>query len=107
MANAFSSLGAKKPLSGVLVISLVYAVYKARKQFKLNIQGSDKKKQPQQNKKKHKRVGVNADFFEQMKKLLPICIPGVFSKESGLLIVLASVLIARTWLDIWFSGFNG
>ncbi|KAI8074343.1 ABC transporter transmembrane region 2-domain-containing protein [Gilbertella persicaria] len=102
MANAFSSLGAKKPLSGVLVISLVYAVYKARKQFKLNIQGSDKKKQPQQNKKKHKRVGVNADFFEQMKKLLPICIP-----ESGLLIVLASVLIARTWLDIWFSGFNG
>jgi hypothetical protein len=32
---------------------------------------------------------------------------GLFSKESGLLVVLATVLIARTWLDIWFSGFNG
>lgn len=32
---------------------------------------------------------------------------GLFSKESCLLVVLASVLIARTWLDIWFSGFNG
>ncbi|OBZ84181.1 ATP-binding cassette sub-family D member 3 [Choanephora cucurbitarum] len=94
MANAFSSLGSKKPLSGVLVISLVYAIYKARKQFKLNIQGSNKNANVQQNKKKHRKVGVNADFFEQMKKLLPICIP-------------ASVLIARTWLDIWFSGFNG
>ncbi|KAI8373448.1 ABC transporter transmembrane region 2-domain-containing protein [Choanephora cucurbitarum] len=107
MANAFSSLGSKKPLSGVLVISLVYAIYKARKQFKLNIQGNNKNANVQQNKKKHRKVGVNADFFEQMKKLLPICIPGVFSKESGLLVILASVLIARTWLDIWFSGFNG
>ncbi|CAO3703667.1 unnamed protein product [Rhizopus stolonifer] len=42
-----------------------------------------------------------------MKRLFPICVPGLFSKESGLLVVLASVLIARTWLDIWFSGFNG
>ncbi|KAI8382979.1 ABC transporter transmembrane region 2-domain-containing protein [Blakeslea trispora] len=107
MANAFSSLDAKKPLSGVLVISFVYAIYKARKQFKLNVQNSDKKSHVQQNKKKHRKVGVNADFFEQMKRLLPICIPGVFSKESGLLVILATVLIARTWLDIWFSGFNG
>ena len=27
--------------------------------------------------------------------------------ESGLLVSLAGVLIARTWLDIWFSSFNG
>ncbi|KAJ1499288.1 ATP-binding cassette sub- D member 3, partial [Coelomomyces lativittatus] len=39
--------------------------------------------------------------------LLPICIPGWKSKESGYLVCLALVLIARTWLDIWFSGFNG
>ncbi|CAO3607419.1 unnamed protein product [Cunninghamella echinulata] len=42
-----------------------------------------------------------------MRRLLPICIPGPLSKEAGLLFILASVLIARTWLDIWFSGFNG
>ncbi|RHZ61634.1 hypothetical protein Glove_346g28 [Diversispora epigaea] len=54
-----------------------------------------------------KRVGVDAQFFAQIKKLLPICIPGLASKETALLFGLAMVLIARTWLDIWFSGFNG
>lgn len=53
------------------------------------------------------RVGVNKRFFEQMRKLLPILVPGPFSRESGLLVSLAGVLIARTWLDIWFSAFNG
>jgi ATP-binding cassette subfamily D (ALD) protein 3 len=129
MANVFSTLaqGTKKPLSGILVVSLIYAIYKAKKQFKLNINGNKSSPQQQASKKKqHKKVGVNTEFFEQMKKLLPICVPGklglytksprdgilisrlgLFSKESGLLVVLATVLIARTWLDIWFSGFNG
>jgi ATP-binding cassette subfamily D (ALD) protein 3 len=80
MANVFSTLaqGTKKPLSGVLVVSLIYAIYKAKKQFKLNINRGDKNSPQQQpnKKKQHKKVGVNADFFEQMKKLLPICVPG-------------------------------
>lgn len=74
MANVFSTLGqGKKPLTGVLVISLIYAVHKARQQFKNNIKAS----LPQPSKKKYKKVGVNAEFFEQMKKLLPICVPGI------------------------------
>jgi ATP-binding cassette subfamily D (ALD) protein 3 len=103
MAQAFSALRQKvgKPLSGVLVLSLIYAIYKAKQQYKVKDTKSAAAK------KKSQKVGVNSEFIEQMKKLLPICIPGVFSKESGLLVVLASVLIARTWLDIWFSGFNG
>ncbi|KAI8643906.1 ABC transporter transmembrane region 2-domain-containing protein [Parasitella parasitica] len=112
MTNVFSTLGqkSKKSLSGVLVVSLIYAIYKAKKQFTKNIAGTsinNKKPASQESKKKQKKVGVNSEFIEQMKKLLPICVPGVFSKESGLLVILASVLIARTWLDIWFSGFNG
>ncbi|KAI9139562.1 ABC transporter transmembrane region 2-domain-containing protein [Paraphysoderma sedebokerense] len=42
---------------------------------------------------REKKVGVDARFLAQMKKLLPICVPGIFSREAG--------------LDIWFSGFNG
>ncbi|RIA80538.1 ABC transporter transmembrane region 2-domain-containing protein [Glomus cerebriforme] len=57
--------------------------------------------------RKQRRIGVDARFLAQIKKLLPICIPGIASKESALLVSLAMVLIARTWLDIWFSGFNG
>lgn len=54
-----------------------------------------------------KRVGVNAQFLQQLRKLLPICIPSVYSREFGLLMTLAVVLLGRTWLDIWFSAFNG
>jgi len=54
-----------------------------------------------------KRVGVDAQFVRQLKKLLPICIPSVYSREFGLLFTLAVVLLGRTWLDIWFSAFNG
>lgn len=53
------------------------------------------------------RVGVNMRFLRQMKMLLPVLVPGPFSREAGLLVALAGVLIARTWLDIWFSAFNG
>lgn len=77
MANAFSSLtNGKKPISGVLVVSLIYAIYKARQQFKINVGANKPTSTQQQQKKKHRKVGVNAEFFEQMKKLLPICIPG-------------------------------
>jgi hypothetical protein len=57
--------------------------------------------------KKSDKVGVNLNFLMQMKKLLPICVPGLFCRESGLLTILALILICRTYLDIWFSGFNG
>jgi ATP-binding cassette subfamily D (ALD) protein 3 len=77
MANAFSTLSqGKKPLSGVLVVSLIYAIYKAKKQFKINVTSTTSTPSQQSNKKKYKKVGVNAEFFEQMKKLLPICVPG-------------------------------
>ncbi|KAG0200829.1 hypothetical protein BGX33_010745, partial [Mortierella sp. NVP41] len=43
---------------------------------------------------KPRRVGVDKHFLEQLKKLLPICIPGFASKEAGLLAALATILIA-------------
>lgn len=73
MANSFSSLTQKKSLSGVVVISIIYAIYKLKKQFKPK---STSTKPKDNDKKKHKKVGVNSDFIEQMKKLLPVCIPG-------------------------------
>ncbi|KAJ1650079.1 hypothetical protein IWQ61_009019, partial [Dispira simplex] len=57
--------------------------------------------------KKHRRIGVDAQFVAEIKRLLPICIPGFKSTEFFLLVALAGVLIIRSWLDIWFSSFNG
>ncbi|TPX33695.1 hypothetical protein SmJEL517_g03466 [Synchytrium microbalum] len=46
-------------------------------------------------------------FSAQIMRLLPILIPGLFCKEVVLIVSLGTILIFRTWLDIWFSGFNG
>ncbi|ORY95546.1 ABC transporter transmembrane region 2-domain-containing protein [Syncephalastrum racemosum] len=111
MANVLSVLAKKRTLSA-LVIALIYCLFKAKRHYQQQYspqqqQPSTSSHQRNQKRSKHAKVGVNAHFIKQMKQLLPICIPGLFTKEAGLLGALATVLIARTWLDIWFSGFNG
>jgi len=59
------------------------------------------------NKLKKRTAAVDKRFFEQIRKLIPILVPSVKSKEFALVVSLAVVLILRTYLDIWFSGFNG
>ncbi|KAJ2956752.1 hypothetical protein NQZ79_g7414 [Umbelopsis isabellina] len=114
MAQALSVLSSKRRTLGPVVLLLFFALYKNKKtivnfvQSTLkdpNLQQTASSKQKQ--KQTRKKVGVNATFFRQMAKLLPICIPSVASRETALLTALAVVLIARTWLDIWFSAFNG
>ncbi|CAO3690184.1 unnamed protein product [Rhizopus stolonifer] len=73
--------------NSALVVSLVYAVYKVKKHAQLR--------------------SKEAEFFLHIKTMLPLCVPSLFSKESGLLVLITSVLVTRTWLDIWFSGFHG
>lgn len=93
----------------VMTLTSLYMLNKRRREAlrsatrDLNLAKSDADNKEQ----KKKRVGVDAQFVSQLKRLLPICIPGWTSKEMGLLGGLALILIARTWLDIWFSGFNG
>ena len=53
------------------------------------------------------KVGVNKQFFRQLQYLVPICIPGVKSKEFLLIVCLCITLVSRTTLDIWLSSFNG
>lgn len=51
--------------------------------------------------KKSTKAHVNSAFFKQLRKLLPILIPGFWSVESGLLFVIALSLIGRSMSDIW------
>ncbi|KAJ8655874.1 hypothetical protein O0I10_008538 [Lichtheimia ornata] len=114
MAQVLSVL-TKKRSAAALIIALVYALFKVKSHFQRQAAAtnnarkgsSTSNQQHRKGKASKQRVGVNSHFFKQMRELLPICIPGLFSKEAGLLGALATVLIARTWLDIWFSGFNG
>ena len=100
----------RRKFTMLLVLSLtsMYMLNKHRKEaMRTATRGVDLTKGGLDAGQKKKRVGVDAQFLSQLKRLLPICIPGWTSKEMGLLTGLAVILIARTWLDIWFSGFNG
>ncbi|XP_077287876.1 ATP binding cassette subfamily D member Pmp70 [Arctopsyche grandis] len=44
---------------------------------------------------------VDAKFFRQLRALLHIMIPGLWSKESGFLFLVAGSLVARTLCDLW------
>jgi ATP-binding cassette, subfamily D (ALD), member 3 len=113
MAPALSTLSSKKNTVGSIALVLFFTLYRNKQaiakflQSTLKEPSNTKASTRSQKKSVRKKVGVNATFFRQMAKLLPICIPSAVSRETSLLAALAIVLIARTWLDIWFSAFNG
>lgn len=84
----------------VATIIYIYLTKKVRKskEFSINNNASSKSKK--------NNVGINGKFISHMKRLIPIIMPSIFSVETSMVIGLGFVLIARTWLDIWFSAFN-
>ena len=50
---------------------------------------------------------LNLDFFRNLRKLLGIVLPGVWSKEFGLLGAHSLTLVARTFLSIYVAGLEG
>ncbi|XP_022115512.2 ATP-binding cassette sub-family D member 3 [Pieris rapae] len=51
--------------------------------------------------KKSTKAQVNAKFFKELNALWKIMVPGVWTKESGLMVLIALSLIARTMCDLW------
>jgi ATP-binding cassette, subfamily D (ALD), peroxisomal long-chain fatty acid import protein len=60
---------------------------------------------------KNKRISgsgnVDAQFFERIKHLLKIVIPGFNSKEFKYVTVLTLLLVLRTQMSIWLADVNG
>ncbi|CAL1538009.1 unnamed protein product [Lymnaea stagnalis] len=54
----------------------------------------------QHGQKKEKAV-VNSVFFARLGKILKVLIPGVFTKETFYLAIVAVSLVARTYADVW------
>ncbi|CAG8608248.1 16375_t:CDS:2, partial [Dentiscutata erythropus] len=84
----------------IIVVGYFIKQYVAEEKRKKAAQEASNSSSGQDKSRRTKKIGVDARFFAQIKKLMPICIPGLASKESALLVSLALVLIARTWLDI-------
>ncbi|EXX78280.1 uncharacterized protein OCT59_022927 [Rhizophagus irregularis] len=54
-----------------------------------------------------KRVEVDAIFFERLKRILKIVIPGIRSKELWLLIIHSGFLVFRTILSVYVAALDG
>jgi hypothetical protein len=54
-----------------------------------------------------KKVALDKNFVEQFKFLLRIVLPGVKSKEAGILGLHTLFLIARTFLSIFIARLDG
>uniref|UniRef100_A0A8C8F3E3 ATP-binding cassette, sub-family D (ALD), member 3b n=1 Tax=Oncorhynchus tshawytscha TaxID=74940 RepID=A0A8C8F3E3_ONCTS len=47
------------------------------------------------------RTVVDKVFFARILKIVKIMVPGVFCKESGYCLLIAAMLVARTYCDVW------
>jgi ATP-binding cassette subfamily D (ALD) long-chain fatty acid import protein len=54
-----------------------------------------------------KGVGVNAAFLKQIKFLLRICIPSIFSETAGILALHTMFLILRTYISVFVARLDG
>lgn len=55
---------------------------------------------------KRERVAVNGVFFRRLLALLRIVMPGMFTPEAGFAAVVAAMMCARTFCDLWTLRVN-
>nr|KAF6442990.1 ATP binding cassette subfamily D member 3 [Molossus molossus] len=70
----------------------------------LGLQGKKNGKSPLKNNEKEgkkERAMVNKVFFSRLSRILKILVPRTFCKETGYLILIAVMLLSRTYCDVW------
>lgn len=73
-----------------------------------NINGTDHQKQRcDEDATKKTSPALNREFLEQLKRMLTILIPGIWTKEFGILSMHTLSLICRTFLSIYVATLDG
>ncbi|KAM8789093.1 ATP-binding cassette sub-family D member 3 isoform 2-T2 [Rhynchonycteris naso] len=70
----------------------------------LGLHGKKNGKPPLQNNEKEgkkERAMVDKVFFSRLARILKIMVPRTFCKETGYLILIAVMLVSRTYCDVW------
>lgn len=57
--------------------------------------------------KRRKSPGINKEFIVQLQKLVKLMIPGIWTKETGLLSMHTLALATRTFLSIYVASMEG
>ncbi|KAL6048544.1 ATP-binding cassette sub- D member 3 [Balamuthia mandrillaris] len=90
---------------GVLVCVIVYGLITRRSSAKSDkkeiFSGDTKKGASSSSSSSRSKVAVDMNFFRRLWSLLKIMIPGPFTPESGYMVLVAFMMLARTWCDVW------
>ncbi|TMS37655.1 hypothetical protein L596_004543 [Steinernema carpocapsae] len=103
----------KRVLRGGLVIGGVFVSYQiistliVFKFRKLHKTLSKQSSESSEDGGKKKIRGFEAKFFTQLQHLLKIMVPGVFSKEAGIIGIHSLILMCRTFLTIYVAALEG
>ncbi|KAK3572028.1 hypothetical protein QTP86_022261 [Hemibagrus guttatus] len=84
------------------VLLLLYLLKRRRRSSKLNSKkGSSELLLNNEKEQKKDRAAVDKVFFGRIMQILRIMVPRLFSKESWYLVMIAVMLVARTYCDVW------
>ncbi|XP_025234898.1 ATP-binding cassette sub-family D member 3 isoform X4 [Theropithecus gelada] len=75
-----------------------------RRRRALGLHGKKSGKPPLQNNEKEgkkERAVVDKVFFSRLAQILKIMVPRTFCKETGYLVLIAVMLVSRTYCDVW------
>ncbi|XP_067310061.1 ATP-binding cassette sub-family D member 3b [Pseudorasbora parva] len=84
--------------------ALVFAVYVIKQRLSSETNGGKGTSKPllgSDKDKKADKAAVDKVFFRRICHIMKILLPQTFCKESGYLLLIAAMLVARTYCDVW------
>ncbi|GAA6099580.1 ATP-binding cassette sub-family D member 3a isoform X2 [Tachysurus ichikawai] len=102
MAVVSKYLTAKNSSIAGGILLVLYLLRQRRRSSKLNSKkGSSELLLNNEKDAKKDRAAVDKQFFSRIIQIVKIMVPRLFSKESWYLIMIAMMLVARTYCDVW------
>lgn len=101
MAPILSKLVTRKTVLSAASVSILLWVLRARQKQRKHRKTQEIQYVVGEKSNQKVKAHVDAVFFRQVRQLLKITVPGIFSPEMGFLILVAASLVARTFCDLW------
>ncbi|XP_055723218.1 ATP-binding cassette sub-family D member 3-like isoform X1 [Salvelinus fontinalis] len=101
MASISKYLTAKNSSIACATIVAFYLLKRRRHAAQLHWGKRSSELQLSKDEAKQEKTVVDKVFFARVLKIVKIMVPGVFCKESGYCLLIAAMLVARTYCDVW------
>ena len=94
-------------VAGAILLRQIYKSFTKSRNGMNNVPDVISKSAVEEVKDSYKKIAVNKQFFEQMKYILKIVVPGIWTKETLLLFFHSVSLVSRTFLSLYVAKLDG